>query len=280
MTRPPLIVHQLNATGVSPAEFIRIVASNGVDQVTLFTYDGGDLVPRTNTGLSYPTPVTAANRQETLDALAETGVTVDAVEFFPLTDAVDLESYRAALAMGAAIGATRASSHIFITDDGRVIDKLGKLLDLAKSEGIGRISSEFCPLTAGNNSVHRGKWLVDQLGRPEFGLNFDSLHIVRSGCTPAEIAACDPKYFSISQINDAIGTHVSSDYVPFSHKREVPGQGDLPLVDIFNAIPESVAIEIETPAAHRRAAGVTAAEHVRDVIEGTRKIMARLTPTR
>jgi sugar phosphate isomerase/epimerase len=280
MTRPPLIVHQLNATGVSPAEFIRIVAANGVDQVTLFTYDGGDLVPRTNTGLSYPTPVTQANKQETLDALAETGVTVDAVEFFPLTEAVDLDAYRAALAMGAAIGAKRASSHIFITDDGKVIDKLGRLLDVAKSEGIGRVSSEFCPLTAGNNSVHRGKWLVDQLGHPDFGIGFDALHIVRSGCTPADIAACDPRYFGISQINDAFGTQVSSDYVPFSHKREVPGEGELPLIDIFNAMPESVAIEIETPAAHRRAAGVTAAEHVRDVIEGTRKIIAQLKPSR
>jgi sugar phosphate isomerase/epimerase len=278
MTRPPLIVHQLNATGISPAEFIRIVAANGCDQVTLFTYDGGDLVPRTNTGLSYPTPVTQANKRETLDALADTGVTVDGIEFFPLTDAVDLEAYRAALAMGAELGAKRASSHIFITDDGKVIDKLGKLLDLAKSEGISRLSSEFCPLTAGNPSVQRGKWLVDQLGRPDFGIGFDALHIVRSGCTPADIAACDPRYFGISQINDAFGTHVSSDYVADAHRREAPGSGDLPLVDIFNAVPSSVAIEIEAPAAHRRAAGVTAAEHVRDVIEGTRKIVAQLKP--
>ena len=265
--RPPLIVHQLNATGVSPAEFIRMVAANGVDQVTLFTYDGGDLVPRKNTGLSYPTPVTQANKQETLDALAETGVTVDAVEFFPLTDAVDLEIYAPSLALGVEIGARRASSHIFITDDGLVIDKLGKLCDLARRVGLEKVSSEFCPLTAGNNSVHRGKWLVDQLGRADFGIGFDALHIVRSGCTPADIAACDPKYFGISQINDA-------------HRRESPGAGELPLVDIFNAIPESVAIEIEAPAAHRRAAGVTAAEHVRDVIEGTRRVVAALAPSR
>ena len=279
MTRP-LIVHQLNATGVSPAEFIRIVAANGVDQVTLFTYDGGDLVPRTNTGLSYPQPVTQANKRETMDALAETGVTVDGVEFFPLTDTVDLNLYAPSLALGAEIGAKRASSHIFITDDGLVIDKLGQLVDLAKAEGIGRISSEFCPLTAGNPSIQRGKWLVDQLGRPDFGIGMDALHAVRSGCTAADIAALDPRYFGITQICDAIGTHVSSDYVPFSHKREVPGEGDLPLVELFNAVPASVAIEIETPAAHRRAAGVTAAEHVRDVIAGSRKIIAQLTPSR
>ncbi len=280
MTRPPLIVHQLNATGVTPAEFIRMVAANGVHQVSLFTYDGGDLVPRKNTGLSYPTPVTQANKQETMDALAETGVTVDAVEFFPLTDAVDLEIYAPSIALGVEIGARRASSHIFITDDGLVIDKLGKLCDIARREGLQKVSSEFCPLTAGNNSVHRGKWLVDQLGRADFGIGFDALHIVRSGCTSADIAACDPKYFGITQINDAFGRHISHDYVADAHRREAPGAGELPLVDIFNAIPESVAIEIEAPAAHRRAAGVTAAEHVRDVIEGTRRIVEQLRPTR
>jgi sugar phosphate isomerase/epimerase len=279
MTRQ-LIVHQLNATGVSPAEFIRIVAANGVDQVTLFTYDGGDLVPRTNTGLSYPQPVTQANKRETLDALAETGVTVDGVEFFPLTEAVDLNSYAAALAIGAEIGATRASSHIFITDDGLVIDKLGKLCDLAKAQGISRVSSEFCPLTAGNPSIQRGKWLVDQLGRADFGIGMDALHAVRSGCTAADIAALDPRYFGITQICDAIGAHVSSDYVADAHRREVPGQGDLPLVELFNAVPAAIPIEIETPAAHRRAAGVSAAEHVRDVIAGTRKIVEKLAPSR
>lgn len=279
MTRP-LIVHQLNATGVTPAEFIRIVAANGCDQVTLFTYDGGDLVPRTNTGLSYPQPVTQANKRETLDALTETGVALDGIEFFPLTETVDLDSYASALALGAELGAKRASSHIFITDDALVIEKLGRLCDLARAQGIGRISSEFCPLTAGNPSIHRAKWLVDQLGRTDFGIGMDALHAVRSGCTAADIAALDPRYFGITQICDAKGVHVSSDYVADAHRREVPGQGDLPLVALFDAVPPSIPIEIETPAAHRRAAGVTAAEHVRDVIAGSRSIIEQLRPSR
>ena len=100
-TERPIVVHQLNATGVSPAEFIRIVAATGCKLVTLFTFDGGDQVPRSNTGLSYPQPVTPQNKAETLAALAETGVAVDGIEFFPLTEEVDLEIYVPALAMGA-----------------------------------------------------------------------------------------------------------------------------------------------------------------------------------
>ena len=278
-TARPIVVHQLNATGVSPAEFIRIVAGTGCKLVTLFTFDGGGQVPRTNTGLSYPQPVTQENKAETLAALAETGVAVDGIEFFPLTEEVDLDIYVPALAMGRELGAKRASSHLFIRDDALVVDRLGKLCDLAKREGL-TLSSEFCPMTAGNPSLDRSIWLVDQLGRSDFGMGVDTLHFVRSGASMETLAKLDPRYFGIAQICDALGTHVSGDYIADVHNREVPGSGDLPLREILNAVPAAMQIEIEVPAAHRRAAGVTAAEHVRDVVEGTRAIIKALTPSR
>ena len=278
MTRP-IIVHQLNAVGVSPTQFIDIVADNDVGLATLFTFIGEGVLPQTNTGLTYPTPVSSSDMKDVLAALAHRGVKVDGIEFFPLTDNVDLELFRPALAMGRELGAKRVSTHIFIKDDALVVDKLGKFCDLAAAEGL-KVSSEFCPMTYGNPSVQRGKWLVDQVGSDKFGIGVDSLHTVRSGCTPADIAALDERYFGISQINDAFGTHTSSNYIPDVHNREVPGDGDLPLLDIFNALPASLAIEIEVPAAHRRKAGVTAAEHVRDVVRGTRSIIAALSPTR
>jgi len=275
----PLIVHQLNAVGVTPVEFIEIAAANGCDQVTLFTFDGGPSLPRSNTGLTYPTTVTPDTKQDVLRALAANGVSVNGIEFFPLIADVDPETYKPALALGAELGAQRVSSHIFITDDALVVDRLGKLCELARAEGM-KVSSEFCPLTPGNPSLERGKWLVDQVGSADFGIGVDTLHVVRSGATPAAIAELDARYFGITQINDAFGTHVSSDYIADVHNREVPGRGDLPLHEILSAVPASLPIEIEVPAAHRRKAGVTAAEHVRDVVEGTRAIAEALTPSR
>jgi sugar phosphate isomerase/epimerase len=278
-TERPIVVHQLNATGVSPAEFIRMVAATGCKLVTLFTFDGGDQVPRSNTGLSYPQPVTPQNKAETLAALAETGVAVDGIEFFPLTEEVNLDIYVPALAMGRELGAKRASSHLFIRDDALVVDKLGKLCDLAKREGL-TLSSEFCPMTAGNPSLERSIWLVDQLGRSDFGMGVDTLHFVRSGGSLETLAGLAPRYFGIAQICDAIGTHTSQDYIADVHNREVPGKGDLPLREILSAVPQSMQIEIEVPAAHRRAAGVSAEQHVREVVEGTRAIAKALTPSR
>jgi sugar phosphate isomerase/epimerase len=106
------------------------------------------------------------------------------------------------------------------------------------------------------------------------------LHVVRSGATAADIAALEPRYFGVVQICDARGVHASSDYIKDVHNREAPGQGDLPLHDLLSAVPRALPIEAEVPAAHRRAAGVTAAEHVRDVLAGAREVIRGLAPIR
>jgi sugar phosphate isomerase/epimerase len=275
-----IINHQLNAVDATPVEFIKMTAANGCNLVTLFVFDGRQVLPSlTQTPLTFPTVVTRDTKRAVLDALAETGVSVNGIEFFPLTDDVDLNVYKPALALGRELGAKRVSSHIFIRDDALVVDKLGALCELAKAEGL-VVSSEFCPMTAGNPSLERGKWLVDQVGSSHFGIGVDTLHVVRSGAAIADIAKLDERYFGISQINDAFGREVSSNYIDSVHNREVPGTGELPLREILNAVPASLPIEIEVPAQHRRKAGVTAAEHVRDCIAGTRAILETLSPSR
>jgi sugar phosphate isomerase/epimerase len=278
MTRQ-LIVHQLNAVGATPVDFIKMSAAVGIQYVTVFTFDGATVLPRSNTGLNYPVAVSRGEKREVAAALADNGVAVNGIEFFPLTDEVDLNQYVPALDLGSELGAKRVSSHIFIRDDELVVDKLGALCDLAAARGM-KVSSEFCTMTAGNPSLARGKWLVDQIRGSNFGIGLDTLHAVRSGTTPADIATLDAHYFGIAQINDAHGLQVSSNYISDVHNREVPGKGDLPLHAILSAIPAALPIEIEVPAAHRRAAGVTAAQHVRDVVEGTRAVVAGLTPGR
>ena len=272
-----IMLHQLNATGVGPVEFVRIAADAGCRRVTMFAYDGSDILPRSNSGLSYPVPITAETKEDVRRALDETGVSLDGVEFFPLVADVDFERYRPALELGRELGARRAVTHIFIEDDALVVDRLGALCELATSIGI-RMTSEFCPLTAGNPSLERARWLVDQIGSDRFGIGVDVLHLIRSGGTPADVAALEERYFGVVQICDAIGAHASCDYIKDVHNREVPGEGDLPIRAFLNAVPAAMAIEAEVPAAHRRAAGISAAQHCREVFAAASAIAATLEP--
>jgi sugar phosphate isomerase/epimerase len=278
MTRQ-IILHQMNAAGVDPDLFVRLAADNDCKAVTMFAYNGNATLPSTNTGLTYPTPISAESKEMVRRALAETGVALDGVEFFPITAEVDFEVYKPSLAIGAELGARRAVGHIFIVEDALAIDRIGHFVDLADSYGL-RFTSEFCPMTAGNTSLPRAKWLVDQVGREGFAVGVDMLHTVRSGATVADLAALDPRYFGVVQICDAQGTHQSSDYIKDVHNRELPGHGDLPLHELLSAIPAGQPIEIEVPAQRRRASGVTAAEHVRDVLAATRAVVAGLKPKR
>ena len=278
MTRP-IILHQLNAVDVDPVAFIGLAAENDCRRVTMFGFDGGRVLPRSNSGLTYPTAISEDTKRGVRDALDAHGVALDGMEFFPLTADVDLEIYKPALAMGRELGARRAVTHIFIQDDALVVDQLGALCELAEADGL-KLSSEFCPLTPGNPSLARATWLVDQVGRDTFGIGIDVLHVVRSGATAADIAALAPRYFGIAQICDAHGVHASSDYIGDVHNREVPGRGDLPLQALLSAVPAAFPIEVEVPAAHRRAAGITAAQHVRDVLLGARAVVETLTPAR
>jgi len=271
----PIVLHQFNAPEASLVELIGMAGANGCHAVSIFGFNGATMLPPRNASLAYPQAVTAENRREVMRALEDNGVSLDGIEFFPITADADFEVYRPALAQAREMGAKRAVSHIFIEDDGHVIDRLGRFCEMAAAEEL-KVSTEFCPMTPGNPSLARATWLVDQVGAANFGIGLDVLHLIRSGGAPADVAALDPRYIAAVQICDAKGAHASDDYMADVHNREVPGQGDLPIRDFLKAVPASFAIEVEVPAAHRRAAGVTAAEHVRDVLAAARAIIETL----
>lgn len=67
---------------------------------------------------------------------------------------------------------------------------------------------------------------------------------LRSGATADEIAKLQPRYCAIAQICAAIETQVTPDYIKDGHDREIPGKGDLPLVELPNAVPAAIPIEM------------------------------------
>jgi len=274
MTRK-IVLHQFNAPEASLVDLIAVASANGCDAVSIFGFNGATVLPARNARLAYPQAVTAENRREVMQALCDRGVSLDGIEFFPITADVDFDIYQPALAQAREMGAKRVVSHIFIEDDAHVVDRLGHFCELAGAEGL-KVSTEFCPMTPGNPSLARAKWLVDRVGAANFGIGFDVLHLIRSGGSPADVAGLDPRYIAAVQICDAQGAHASDDYMTDVHNREVPGRGDLPIREFLNAVPASFPIEVEVPAAHRRAAGVTTVEHVRDVVTAARAIIETL----
>ena len=274
----PVILHQMTAMTVAPAKLPQLAARIGCRQVSLFTFTPNAGMPEENAGFAFPL-VTAEVKNDVLAALGEHNISVSGVEFFPITAEIEVETFARSLALGRELGAERAVTLVFDEEGSRAADKLGILTEMAAAEELA-LGLEFTPLTRGCTSLTQAAWYVDQVGRGKLGIGVDTLHLVRSGGTAADILALDGNYFRYSQICDGRGVQPSADYYGETHNREVPGKGDFPLEDILNALPASIALEVEIPAEESWENGLDPHRHAREAIARAQELVDRLTPAR
>lgn len=81
------------------------------------------------------------------------------------------------------------------------------------------------------------------------GLLVDALHLARTGGQPAELGGYAPVLFPYAQICDAPLQAPSDDVAALideaRHQRLLPGQGELPLADLVNALPPGIPLSVE-----------------------------------
>ncbi len=270
----PLGLHQLSAMDIGPLELIETAAVCGYDQVSLFTNAPVVPIAGQEGKFTFPT-VTQEMAREAMQRLDAHGLSVVNAEFFLMRPDVDLASYVPGLALGRALGARHAISHVFEPDPARAVDILGRFCDIAAAEDM-IVALEFCQMTPGCKTMARAVWFVEQVGRVNLGFGICPMHLIRSGGTAADVAALDPRYLLYGQINDGHGLHLSEAYFDEVHDRQLPGNGDFPLADILSALPAAVPIEVKCPSDSRRKAGVSALDYARDAGERARALLASL----
>ena len=79
---------------------------------------------------------------------------------------------------------------------------------------------------------------VRAVGRPDFRLLIDTMHLVRSGSGPADVAVLDPALIGYIQLSDVPLVPTIADYMEEAcFERMVPGTGEAPLLEILDALP-------------------------------------------
>jgi len=156
-------LHQLSAMDLTPFELVDAAADCGYGAVSLFTNAPHVPIEGQEGKFVFPT-VLPAMKADMLARLAHHGLAVVNAEFFLLRAEADLEGYRPGLALGRALGASNAISHVFEADAGRAVDLLGRFCDIAAQEGMS-VAIEFCQMTPGCKTIDQAKWFVDQVGR-------------------------------------------------------------------------------------------------------------------
>jgi len=273
MPTTPLALHHFTLCDVSPLELVPIAAEVGCAGVCLFV--------ESPPGFGFPL-VTPAMRGELLARLRDHGVRVTNLEFFSLTEAVDLEGFRPALALGAELGARLAVTHIHDPDPLRATDCLGRFAELAGEYGL-QLGLEFMALTPGCTSLAAAAGFVERVGRANLGIGVDALHLARTGGTPAEVAALAPGLIAYAQLCDGpllpagVDALAPARYVEEAFNRLPPGQGVFPLEELLRALPPAAAVDVEVPMPRLAAQGVSAVQRARLAVEGARNLVDALT---
>ena len=176
--------------------------------------------------------------------------------------------------LGAAFGAKYATIMGADTDWSRQRDNFIRTCDLAAQFSL-TCSLEFAvirPLATLPQTVR----LITEATR-EAVVCIDPLHLARSGGTPAEVKALDPKYFPYAQISDGVLAPGEPDPALFGKlglgQRAMPGEGQLPLRELLAALPRYVPLSVELPIS-LAPAGTSADTWAKTTLEKTKAFLS------
>lgn len=260
-----LSLDHLTIFDVGPPDLVTIAAELDVPLVSLWT----QLPLKAELPL-----VTEANKAETLRRMAETGVRLGNMECFNLTPEAAVEEFRPAVALGAELGATSlVAINAWDPEPARAQEKFAGLCRIGAEYGL-RVNVEF--ISMGKvRTLDDAVRFVTGSGEGNAGITVDILHLIRTGGTPADLRAIDPKLIGYAQICDGPLQLAREEWDKEGfEQRQIPAEGEFPLADFVAALPADVTLGVEVPLKSLREAGIAPAERARRAVEATRRLLS------
>jgi sugar phosphate isomerase/epimerase len=217
-------------------------------------------------------------RREMIAAMRDRGVSISLGEGFAIFENIDVrQAYRGDLDVMAELGAPRINVVTFEPDRGRCFDQLATLTELAAAVGIATVV-EFVPIFT-IPDLPTALAAVRHVGRPDCKLLIDTMHVGRSGATAADLAAVDPALIDYVQFCDVPLVATNPDYMDEAmYERIMPGEGELPLVDMLAALPHDRVIGLEVPMRSLADAGIGPEERMKRCVDAARALFAEREP--
>ncbi|NVO24058.1 sugar phosphate isomerase/epimerase family protein [Donghicola mangrovi] len=240
MNRPLSIAH-LSAIELAPPALIHAAAEAGLDAVGL------RLIKVTEDSPGYPLWQDPAMMQATKDALRQTGLRVNDIEFVKVTEETTAESLLPFFDAGAELGAKTAILAPYDPDLSRLADTIGSLSDAAAERGLG-VVLEFFPWTSVPDLATCLK-VVEQAG-DAVGVLVDSLHFDRSGSGLDQLRTVPAARMPFVHLCDAPvqDSYTTEELLHTARgERFAPGDGQIDLEAFLRACPEGVPIGLEIP---------------------------------
>jgi sugar phosphate isomerase/epimerase len=207
--------------------------------------------------------------------MSNRGVTISLGDGFLVLPGSDMGACCADLDVLAELGVPRINVVSLDPDLARTFDQFAALTELAAQRRIGTVVEPVPGLTVGDLATALAA--VKYVGRPEFRLLIDTMHLVRSGAGAADLAAIDSSHIGYAQLNDTtLAPRVDNYMEEAMFERMVPGDGELPLHELLSALPRDTVIEIEVPRRSLALAGVSPIDRLRPCVEAARRLLSEV----
>ena len=266
----PLGLEYLTVYGCHPLETVKIAAEIGCSHLSFFTQavDFPGMPPHPPSLFDDP-----GLRKDVLAALDDHGLTIALIDGFGFASAegAKLDLLRAQLDIICELGVDKVNTSSTL-EWGATIDKVGILADLCGEYGLMLTIEAIPTYTIGD--LPSALAVIEQVNRPNLKLLIDTMHIARTGGAQL-LSRIDPALIGYVQICDGPAGMPSGEvyFDQALHQREVPGEGELLLVEMMACIPEHIVASMEVPLRSLRQQGVSDAERARLAAEGSRRVL-------
>lgn len=263
-------VEFLTALGLPPVEFVEMTAKLGCRHISAML--SGNFV-NPNGYPDFDLRTDAAMRADVAAALRDNDVSISLAEGFIVLPGADVRDYVGDLDLMLGLGAGRVNIVSMDPDLPRSLDQFGLFAELAAAAGMTEIVSEFAPVLTVRD-LPMALDALQHVGRSDFRLLIDTMHLCRTGGTAADLAALDPDLIGYIQLCDAPEKPVIADYMQEAMtERLTPGEGELPLKDILAVIPPHVVISLEVPQCARAVANSSRLDTVGSIVAAARRMV-------
>jgi sugar phosphate isomerase/epimerase len=218
-----------------------------------------------------------ARIRDTRLALDDTGVVALDVEVVRFKPGVSLDDAKRVVDIGVALGARHLLTISLHGDASATADELAELNAYAEPGGL-RVVLEFMVFTA-VRTLDDAVAIASHAGGA--GVLVDTLHLVRSGGSVADLANVDPRLFSYAQLCDAptVGPATVESGDPFVVEaldgRLCPGDGGLDVGGFVAAMPPDTPMSLEIRSKRLRDEFPDAVDRARFIFDRTSSWIAK-----
>ena len=183
----------------------------------------------------------------------DAGIAISSVQAYQFFSDTRWEEMQSVVATAHELAAPVILAYSFDPDERRFVDLFARYCEEARAAGI-RVAVEFLPYSRIRN-LDSAVDIIERSGASNAGVVVDALHLDRSGGHPSDIRRIDAKRIAMLQLCDIrrqTGAMTEAELMTEARTARLPpGEGDLPLFELLDALPEDLEIEYEVAPAAR-----------------------------